>query len=1232
MRPPIHEDQEVPPFRKALERAEASLAESSLSGRTAAPLASCGCRHLWRVLPYELSLEFCHVAQNTAHNQGNHNNQSSSHSSHSNHKLRLRHPVHALHLASQWDTQGTVEAGNQPHAVRDATVWYGEEHDRTLASQSEGIVEVWHPLVQTMPPVVSPSDKEAVLQAAAAAAAGLTTVPAGDGNKQDVSSNNIVVSGASASISTAQTEKKDSPDGNTVLQGKATSGGTDTSVQEAPPNLTKVETLSQTQSQNPSMKVDAASRTTHVKAAETALSTPSVVPPEAKSDSQEKQASTLSTVAKEKTEPSPEVTSISAPVTPADGAAKTMSQESDKPSMSKESDAPKDAPMQMDTATKLDLNDTSKITTTTISPAVPMEVDAKTSNEDSSSTVPTKPANDTASHKALSEDSTTKNVNPDDPTTTTIPTGDSAAKAEPVPSCTTVVPTTTTTTTITTDAAVTQEKPSSIAADVTMSDAKEATVKANSLPGPSMTESASASGNSTISKLPTPHVATTTTTTTTTTNSDTQYLLSDAEFKFYQSKEEQVNMLRRTLLSKRIAVPTTRKGKANHAANQAKKRKMEHRLSEWLHAPPAAPALSPLEERYYMTAMTKADEQVANWMEHFRLARKTYWRRQRTADPSSQPRRQAAAFWGTVPFSSTSRNENLTSESNGNQLLLHCLDSHFIGTKSQMREHMALKGYRLGVCLNASGKLYCFDCDDFIQHEIFSRELLRLDLAEKLPWLSWADQPVHRSFDAMRFVDIPEVGIVWNGMVAAYPSTVPSYHLEASTRCHRRLFSFAGEVDALQDPVSGAVQTFAALQRSFHPMRRFKIAKPVGIYNLGDTCFQSAVFQCILNCGPVQDYFLKVGHNHLAVPLYPSLSSHEKATTPQSPPQSTPHVCLASELDKMFLSYYSSSIGFDVTKALSARPLEDPVVDLTRIQGEPISAAEMLAATWKCKDLSHLAGYGQNDAHEFLHGFLDVVQKHIRRYRAAVSKALAKSNTSKVGLTLRDMHHDSQSTDIIKNLFEGKLRSVLLCTECGEKRKQSESFLSISLPLSKEVHKATEGRPGESTEGQGRKLSVERQLRHFTMPESLSGIDCPACQKKTSTIKQHVVSRLPKILCLHLKRFDDKQKINDFVSFPLKNLNMGSLLPQFCEVTSFGDWDFGENKNTADLADLMTEAELPYDLFATVNHFGTLQSGHYMANVLVEHQWYHCNDAHVSSISEQDVLSDAAYILFYARR
>jgi len=70
------------------------------------------------------------------------------------------------------------------------------------------------------------------------------------------------------------------------------------------------------------------------------------------------------------------------------------------------------------------------------------------------------------------------------------------------------------------------------------------------------------------------------------------------------------------------------------------------------------------------------------------------------------------------------------------------------------------------------------------------------------------------------------------------------------------------------------------------------------------------------------------------------------------------------------------------------------------------------------------------------------------------------------------------------------------------------------------------------------------------------------------------------------------------------------------------------------------KAESPkvlYDLFATVNHKGTINQGHYVAHVKSGSCWYLCNDAFVATSGvgdgEKAVLSsEGAYMLFYQKR
>ncbi|KAJ3179960.1 CSN-associated deubiquitinating enzyme Ubp12 [Gaertneriomyces sp. JEL0708] len=62
--------------------------------------------------------------------------------------------------------------------------------------------------------------------------------------------------------------------------------------------------------------------------------------------------------------------------------------------------------------------------------------------------------------------------------------------------------------------------------------------------------------------------------------------------------------------------------------------------------------------------------------------------------------------------------------------------------------------------------------------------------------------------------------------------------------------------------------------------------------------------------------------------------------------------------------------------------------------------------------------------------------------------------------------------------------------------------------------------------------------------------------------------------------------------------------------------------------------ELVYDLFAVSNHFGGTGGGHYTAYAQspLDGKWYNFDDSRVSPADESDVMTSAAYMLFYQRR
>uniref|UniRef100_A0A8D0CBD8 Ubiquitin carboxyl-terminal hydrolase n=1 Tax=Salvator merianae TaxID=96440 RepID=A0A8D0CBD8_SALMN len=197
-----------------------------------------------------------------------------------------------------------------------------------------------------------------------------------------------------------------------------------------------------------------------------------------------------------------------------------------------------------------------------------------------------------------------------------------------------------------------------------------------------------------------------------------------------------------------------------------------------------------------------------------------------------------------------------------------------------------------------------------------------------------------------------------------------------------------------------------------------------------------------------------------------------------------------------------------------------------------------------------------------------------------------------------------------------------------------------------------------------KECSVQSCLYQFTSVELLMGNNkllCENCtewkqkhQKRTDSAekkiegvytnarKQLLISSVPAVLVLHLKRFHQAgvslRKVNRHVDFPL----VLDLAP-FC---------------SASCKNVMDGGKVLYSLYGIVEHSGSMRGGHYAAYVKVrtpskkplEHisnnkniqglkeplgatvgQWVYVSDTHVQAVSESRVLNSQAYLLFYER-
>ncbi|XP_010441553.1 PREDICTED: ubiquitin carboxyl-terminal hydrolase 21-like [Camelina sativa] len=220
----------------------------------------------------------------------------------------------------------------------------------------------------------------------------------------------------------------------------------------------------------------------------------------------------------------------------------------------------------------------------------------------------------------------------------------------------------------------------------------------------------------------------------------------------------------------------------------------------------------------------------------------------------------------------------------------------------------------------------------------------------------------------------------------------------------------------------------------------------------------------------------------------------------------------------------------------------------------------------------------QEDAHEFLQSFLDKLE------RCCLDPRNKPGSVS------------SQDSNIVDNVFGGSLMSTLCCRNCHHVSNTFEPSLGWSLEIDYVDN-------------------LWSALDSFTCVELLEDqLTCDNCKEKVTKEKQLKFDKLPPVATFHLKRFKNDgvtmEKIFKHIEFPLEL----DLLPFM-----------SGNQNP--------EVSTKYHLYAFVEHIGVRATfGHYSAYVRsAPETWHNFDDSKVTRFSEDRVLSQDAYILFYAR-
>ena len=279
-----------------------------------------------------------------------------------------------------------------------------------------------------------------------------------------------------------------------------------------------------------------------------------------------------------------------------------------------------------------------------------------------------------------------------------------------------------------------------------------------------------------------------------------------------------------------------------------------------------------------------------------------------------------------------------------------------------------------------------------------------------------------------------------------------------------------------------------------------------GLINLGNTCFMSCIVQVLIHTPLLRDYFLSDRHMCQA--------TQENA-------------CIVCEISQLFQEFFCANRS-------------------------PFSPHKLLYMIWT--HAHHLAGYEQQDAHEFFIATLDLLHRHLI-YKTSIQP--------------------SSCSCIVDTIFTGKLQSDVVCQVCRGVSTTIDPFWDISLDLP------------AITDADS--ISLADCLQRFTQPEHLgsnSKIRCSHCDRHQESTKQLTLQKLPVVASFHLKRFEHSSRLH-------KKITTRVDFPEIIDMTPFIT-----HTRAGDRADfLLTEPDNKYVLFAVINHIGTLDAGHYTSYI-----------------------------------
>ena len=179
--------------------------------------------------------------------------------------------------------------------------------------------------------------------------------------------------------------------------------------------------------------------------------------------------------------------------------------------------------------------------------------------------------------------------------------------------------------------------------------------------------------------------------------------------------------------------------------------------------------------------------------------------------------------------------------------------------------------------------------------------------------------------------------------------------------------------------------------------------------------------------------------------------------------------------------------------------------------------------------------------------------------------------------------HNNNKTSLWNDIFQGVTLQILVCQNCHNRTYNFETFYSLSINMCNDI--------------------VQSLQEYFTK-DITDEIDCENCKRKHKQVKFIKFYKLPKFLVISLNRY------NNLGQKMLSKIDINTSIMLSHNILY-------ENKNNINLT-----------LLGHINHFGSINSGHYNAvnyqeNIIID------DDVTLPFNTEMLKQNSSVYMLFY---